>query len=74
MLFRGEIKIGDLVQVRDFEQGADFSAHKLGLALVLEGEAALHQARRFPIIKVRFLRSQEVMRFIEKDLTLIHAA
>jgi len=74
MLFRSELKIGDLVQVRDFEQGADFSAHKLGLALVLAVELNARQPRRFPVIKVQFLRSEEVMRFIEKDLTLIHAA
>ena len=74
MLFRSKIKIGDLVQVRDFEQGADFCAHKLGLALVLEVETVPHQPRRFPVVKIRFLRGQEVMRFIEKDLTLIHGA
>ena len=75
MLFRGKIKVGDLVQVREFEQGGTFPAHKLGLALVLDVEVDPFKPRRFPVIKVRFLKGPEqVMRFIEKDLMLIHGA
>jgi hypothetical protein len=73
MEFRGKLKVGDLVRVREFERGAEIAAHRLGLALVLAVEQS-DQPRRFPLVKLRFLKTEKVMRFVEKDLMLIHGA
>tara|TARA_Y100000310_G_C20305369_1_gene633694 strand:+ start:410 stop:634 length:225 start_codon:yes stop_codon:yes gene_type:complete len=74
MLFEGKLKVGDLVQVRELDSDPAFSAQKLGVGLVVEVETDLTQPRRYPIIQVRFLKTEEVMRFIEKDLLIINEA
>jgi len=74
MLFEGKLKVGDLVQVRELDSDPTFSAQKLGVGLVVEVETDSTQPRRYPIIQVRFLKTEEVMRFIEKDLLIINEA
>ena len=73
MTFQGVMKVGDLVRLRDLE--GDQSAQHMGTGLVVEVEPTpIQYPRRYPIVCVKFLKSQEVMRFVEKDLILINEA
>ena len=74
MLFQNKLKVGDLVRLQEFEQDPQ-SARKLGPGLVVEVENnPLDPSRRYPVIQVKFLKSKDVFRFIEKDLILINEA
>ena len=47
----------------------------MGTGLVVKVESnPLDQPRRYPVIQVKFLKSEEILRFIEKDLTIINEA
>jgi len=73
MTFHGVMKVGDLVRLREVE--GDPSSQRMGSGLVVEVESnPLDQPRRYPIIQVKFLKSEEILRFIEKDLTIINEA
>jgi hypothetical protein len=71
MMFKTAVKVGDLVRVRECE--GDTRARRLGAGLVVDVEKnPLDQTRRFPVIQVKFFKTDEIMRFIEKDLEMIN--
>jgi len=71
MKFKGVMKVGDLVRVRECE--GDLAARKLGPGLVVEVEKnPLDQPRRYPVVNVRFFKTDKIMRFIERDLELVN--
>jgi hypothetical protein len=73
MTFKGVMKVGDLVRLREVE--GDPSSQRMGTGLVVEVEYnPLDQPRRYPIIQVKFLKSEEILRFIERDLAIINEA
>ena len=73
MTFLGVMKVGDLVRLREVE--GDPSSQRMGSGLVVKVESnPLDQPRRYPVIQVKFLKTEEIMRFIEKDLTIINEA
>ena len=73
MTFQGVMKVGDLVRLREVE--GDPSSQRMGSGLVVKVESnPLDQPRRYPVIQVKFLKTEEIMRFIEKDLTIINEA
>ena len=73
MTFLGVMKVGDLVRLREVE--GDPSSQRMGTGLVVKVESnPLDQPRRYPVIQVKFLKTEEIMRFIEKDLTIINEA
>lgn len=72
MKFKGVMKVGDLVRVRECE--GDPTARRLGAGLVIEVETPSDQPRRYPIVEVRFIKSDKVMRFVEKDLELVNGS
>ena len=73
MTFKGVMKVGDLVRLREVE--GDPSSQRMGTGLVVKVESnPLDQPRRYPVIQVKFLKSEEILRFIEKDLTIINEA
>ncbi len=71
MQFKGVMKVGDLVRVRECE--GDTRARQLGAGLDIEVEKSpLEPARRFPVVQVKFFKTEEIMRFIEKDLEMVN--
>jgi hypothetical protein len=67
------MKVGDLVRLREVE--GDPSSQRMGTGLVVKVESnPLDQPRRYPVIQVRFLKNEEVLRFVEKDLIMINEA
>jgi len=73
MTFHGVMKVGDLVRLREVE--GDPSSQRMGTGLVVKVEFnPLDQPRRYPVIQVKFLKTEEIMRFIEKDLAIINEA
>jgi hypothetical protein len=73
MTFHGVMKVGDLVRLREAEDNP--SSQRMGTGLVVKVESnPLDQPRRYPVIQVKFLKSEEILRFIEKDLTIINEA
>ena len=73
MTFQGVMKVGDLVRLREVE--GDPSSQRMGSGLVVKVESnPLDQPRRYPVIQVKFLKSEEILRFTEKDLLMINEA
>jgi hypothetical protein len=73
MIFKGVMKVGDLVRLREVE--GDPSSQRMGSGLVVKVEInPLDYSRRYPVIQVKFLKTKEILRFIEKDLMLINEA
>ena len=73
MTFKGVMKVGDLVRLREVE--GDPSSRRMGTGLVIKVEQnPLDYPRRYPVIQVKFLKTEEILRFIEKDLMLINEA
>ena len=71
MMFKGVMKVGDLVRVRECE--GDLTARTLGPGLVVEVEKnPLDLPRRYPVVQVRFFKTEKIMRFIERDLELVN--
>jgi len=67
------MKVGDLVRLREVE--GDPSSQRMGSGLVVKVEInPLDYSRRYPVIQVKFLKTKEILRFIEKDLMLINEA
>ena len=73
MTFQNVMKVGDLVRLREVE--GDPSSQRMGGGLVVKVETnPIDQPRRYPVIQVKFLKTEEIMRFIEKDLIIINEA
>jgi hypothetical protein len=71
MMFKSAVKVGDLVRIRECE--GDTRSRQLGAGLVVEVERnPLDHSRRFPVVQVKFFKTDEIMRFIEKDLEMIN--